>query len=43
MGGRADAVARLRHIVAELRSAAAIDWAMVGVVLREARALVEEC
>ena len=42
MRSRPDAVARLRQIIAELRSAAAIDWAMVGVALREARALVEE-
>jgi glutamate dehydrogenase len=41
MASRPDAVARLRQIVSELRSAAALDWAMVGVVLREARALVE--
>jgi NAD-specific glutamate dehydrogenase len=41
MASRPDAVARLRQIVSELRGAAAIDWAMVGVALREARALVE--
>ena len=41
MAARPDAVARLRQIVSELRSAAALDWAMVGVALREARALVE--
>jgi glutamate dehydrogenase len=40
--GRAEALARLRQIVAELKAAAALDWAMVGVALREARALVEE-
>ena len=41
MASRPDAVARLRQIVSELRGAAALDWAMVGVALREARALVE--
>ena len=41
MASRPDAVARLRQIVNELRGAAALDWAMVGVALREARALVE--
>jgi NAD-specific glutamate dehydrogenase len=38
---RPDAVARLRQIVSELRGTAALDWAMIGVALREARALVE--
>ncbi|HVR29954.1 MAG TPA: NAD-glutamate dehydrogenase domain-containing protein, partial [Thermoanaerobaculia bacterium] len=42
MRRRAEAVARVRQIVTELKSAAAIDWAMVGVALREARALVED-
>jgi glutamate dehydrogenase len=41
MASRPDAVARLRQIISELRGAAALDWAMVGVALREARALVE--
>jgi hypothetical protein len=41
MASRPDSVARLRQIIGELRGAAALDWAMVGVALREARALVE--
>jgi glutamate dehydrogenase len=41
MESRPDAVGRLRQIMSELRAAAAVDWAMIGVVLREARGLVE--